>query len=254
MNMIVVVVLAFVMLGLLLTLGRTVMEGAQGGAVEIIGDAEALIKSDLASCDKPLCFSKNNIDVNFNKETSFKVGVKNVNPTTQTYTLGISYFDRLDRIESTTDNFATINTIDTGDPIIENGVVLSSIGDADLKKIIDLLYDDITAVGQVTGAGQQLKNNITQTIAAMSPNDFATRELKPVAGWISLNPSTDNSPEYGAFFWTNAPTTLEPDTAANFNVEYQAPQNDGSYIFQLELTDEGDGAVVDRHQITVRVR
>lgn len=76
-NMIVVVVLAFVMLGLMLTLGRNIVSSASAGAMDISGTTQQQIMEELQEGDKPLSFPKTKIEVGLGDTEILALGVKN---------------------------------------------------------------------------------------------------------------------------------------------------------------------------------
>lgn len=102
-NMIVVVVLAFVMLGLMLGVGRNIMNMAGSGAETILGTTEADILNELIRSDDPLYFSAREYDVNFGKRVTLNFGVKNVDPSTRNLHVEIEYIDSSSAQQTTQD-------------------------------------------------------------------------------------------------------------------------------------------------------
>jgi hypothetical protein len=92
-NMIVVVVLAFVMLGLLLGLGRQIIGQSQDTAISVIGQTKQDIQNELIRNDEPLYFSQREYDVGFGKQATFNFGIKNVDPIDANLKVEIVYID-----------------------------------------------------------------------------------------------------------------------------------------------------------------
>jgi len=92
-NMIVVVVLAFVMLGLMLGVGRNIMQQADSGAISIMGQTKAEIENQLIRSNEPLYFSSRQYDVEFGKMATLNFGVKNTEPSSQELVVRIQYID-----------------------------------------------------------------------------------------------------------------------------------------------------------------
>lgn len=88
-NMIVVVVLAFVMLGLMLGLGRSIMNQAGDGATSLLGQTKQDIETQLIQTDEPLYFSQREYDVRFNDKVTLNFGVKNTEPSPKYLTVHI---------------------------------------------------------------------------------------------------------------------------------------------------------------------
>lgn len=92
-NMIVVVVLAFVMLGLMLTLGRSIVNQAQEGALNILGGTQQEIEKQLVTSNQPLYFADDQFEVEFAQRIDINFGVKNVDPATKNLKIQIEYID-----------------------------------------------------------------------------------------------------------------------------------------------------------------
>ena len=76
-NMVVVVVLAFVMLGLMLTLGRNIVESAGRTTDEITEQTRQDILNQLTRSNEPLYFNQREFDVSFGQQRTISFGVKN---------------------------------------------------------------------------------------------------------------------------------------------------------------------------------
>lgn len=92
-NMIVVVVLAFVMLGLMLTLGRNIVESAGDTAAQVSEQTRQNIINELIRSDEPLYFTQRLYDVPFGKDLNLMFGIKNVAPTNERLLVAIAYID-----------------------------------------------------------------------------------------------------------------------------------------------------------------
>lgn len=79
-NMIVVVVLAFVMLGLMLTLGQSIIDNAQRTSSQVSEQVRADIINRLTQSNDPLYFTQRQFDVPFGKDETIAFGVKNTAP------------------------------------------------------------------------------------------------------------------------------------------------------------------------------
>ena len=79
-NMIVVVVLAFVMLGLMLTLGRNIVDSAGKTANQVSEQTRQDIINKLTQSDDPLYFTQREFNVPFKKAETISFGVKNIDP------------------------------------------------------------------------------------------------------------------------------------------------------------------------------
>jgi hypothetical protein len=80
-DMIVFVVIGFVMLGLMLTLGRKIVEGAGETSTQVSEQTKQQIINELTKSDSPLYFNQREFDVNFGKRKTITFGIKNINPT-----------------------------------------------------------------------------------------------------------------------------------------------------------------------------
>jgi len=93
-NMIVVVVLAFVMLGLLLGLGRQIIGQSQDTAISVIGQTKQDIQNELIRNDDSLYFSQREYDVDaFGKSVTINFGVKNLKAVSTNLKIVIEYID-----------------------------------------------------------------------------------------------------------------------------------------------------------------
>jgi flagellar basal body-associated protein FliL len=81
-NMIVVVVLAFVMLGLMLTLGQKIVGDATKTAEQVGEQTRQDITNKLSISTEPLYFNQRSYDVPFSKKITITFGMKNTNPQT----------------------------------------------------------------------------------------------------------------------------------------------------------------------------
>jgi hypothetical protein len=80
-DMIVFVVIGFVMLGLMLTLGRKIVEGAGETSSQVSEQTKQQIINELTKSDSPLYFNQREFDVNFGQKKTITFGIKNINPT-----------------------------------------------------------------------------------------------------------------------------------------------------------------------------
>lgn len=79
-NMIVVVVLAFVMLGLMLTLGRNIIDSAGSTAEQVSEQTRQDIINRLIQSNDPLYFTQRQFEIGFNSEMMVMFGIKNTMP------------------------------------------------------------------------------------------------------------------------------------------------------------------------------
>jgi hypothetical protein len=93
-NMIVVVVLAFDMLGLMLSLGRSIIDSARESTLDLSDTVRQQILDDLNQGNKPLSFAQNEISVQFNNERVIPVGIRNNDAGTKYFAVRMYAVDR----------------------------------------------------------------------------------------------------------------------------------------------------------------
>jgi hypothetical protein len=174
-NMIVVVVLAFVMLGLLLGLGRQIIGQSQDTAISVIGQTKQDIQNELIRNDDPLYFSQREYNVGFGKKATLNFGVKNVNPSDGHFYVDVTYL----------------------------------------------------AVDENTGE---------TTPTPLNPSRKGNSEAGKLTG--------------GSFFWASVPQKIGAGEGSVFDVQYQAPKSQNTYLFKFVLretvSETGLKAATDR--------
>lgn len=95
-NMIVVVVLAFVMLGLMLGLGQRIIDGASETASQVSEQTRQDIVNRLTQSNEPLYFNQREFEVPFGNRRTITFGVRNVDPVLKNLAVAIRYMDPSD--------------------------------------------------------------------------------------------------------------------------------------------------------------
>ncbi|MFT4326320.1 MAG: hypothetical protein ACMXYK_02355 [Candidatus Woesearchaeota archaeon] len=94
-NMIVYVVVGFVMLGLILTLGRQIIDQASGTASQVAEQTRQNIINELIRSDDPLYFTQRLHEVPFGRDLNMMFGIKNIHPSPEIYQVQIYFIHPL---------------------------------------------------------------------------------------------------------------------------------------------------------------
>ncbi|MFT4326915.1 MAG: hypothetical protein ACMXYK_05420 [Candidatus Woesearchaeota archaeon] len=90
-NMIVYVVVGFVMLGLILTLGRQIIDQAMGTSDQVAEQTRQNIINELIRSDDPLYFTQRLHEVPFGRILNLMFGIKNIHPSPAIYRVHVLF-------------------------------------------------------------------------------------------------------------------------------------------------------------------